>query len=101
MITKDTAAAIWTCYREIEAAEKLLDDMERQRQELGVDEFAPTLRDAFGRLRHLQLGVPSGDNCHRLFDVSPCLARSVIQQHINNKRAEMDMLNVLARRELG
>ena len=103
MITKDTCAAIWNAYREIEAGEKLLADMQAERDKpFGEeDRHAPTLKDAFGRARHLQLGIPSGGNGHRLFDVSPALAESVIRVHIENKRAELVEANERARIEIG
>ena len=53
MITRDTAADIWNAYREIEVGEKLLADMKSQREMMHVDKHAPTLRDAFGRVRQL------------------------------------------------
>lgn len=101
MITKETAALIWSAYREIDAAEKLLADMARERERAQADPHAATLKDAFGRLRQLQLGIPSGENAHRLYDVSPVLADSVIRAHIQNKRAELAEANERARIELG
>lgn len=101
MISKETSAAIWTAYREIEAGEKLLADMKNERERIQADKYAPTLRDAFGRVRQLQLGIPSGENSHRLFDVSPVLAESVIRAHIENKRGELAEANERARIELG
>lgn len=100
MITKETCAAIWHAHREIEASEKLLEDMKRERERMQADKNAPTLKDAFGRARQLQLGIPSGENSHRLFDVSPMLAESVIRAHIENKRAELAEANEIARIEL-
>ncbi len=100
MITKETAAMIWTAYREIDVAEKLLSDMQEVRARERVDAHAPTLRDAFGRKQQLQLGIPSGENGHRIFDVSPVLAESVIRAHIENKRAELHEGNERARIEL-
>lgn len=100
MITSETAAMIWQAYREIASGEKLLADLQTERARLG-DRHAPTLCDAFGRARHLQLGVPCGENAHRLFDVSPALAESVIRAHIENKRAELREANERARIELG
>jgi len=100
MVTKETAAMIWSAYREIESGEKLLADMEKERKSVQADQHAPTLRDAFGRVRQLQLGIPSGENAHRLFDVSPVLAESVIRAHIENKRAELQQANERARIEL-
>lgn len=100
MITRDTAAMIWNAYREISAAEKLLSDMKEVRDREHLDPRAATLRDAFGRVQQLQLGIPSGDNSHRIFDVSPVLAESVIRAHIENKRAELCEANERARIEL-
>ena len=103
MITQETCAAIYSAHREIIAGEKLLEDMKKERERLGsdADKYAPTLRDHFGRVRQLQLGIPSGENAHRLFDVSPVLAESVIRAHIENKRAELVEANERARIELG
>lgn len=100
MITQETAALIYAAYREIEAGEKLLSDMKEIRQREGLDKTAPTIRDAFGRPRQLQLGIPSGDNSHRILDVSPVLAESVIRAHIENKRAELATVQERARIEL-
>lgn len=101
MIRRETCAAIWNAYREIEAGEKLLEDMKKARERADADKYAPTLRDAFGRVRQLQLGVPSGENSHQLLDVSPVLAESVIRQHIENKKRELIEANECARIELG
>lgn len=100
MINQKTAERIWHCYREIEAGEKLLFDMKTEREERYVDKMAPTLRDAFGRRQDLQLGIPSGENGHRLFSVSPLLADSVIRAHIAAKQAELVEANEQARIEL-
>jgi hypothetical protein len=101
MITEKTAADIWNAYREIHAGEKLLSDMTKERERTEIDKHAPTLRDAFGRVRQLQLGIPSGENGHRLLDVSPVLAESMIRAHIANKKAELAEANECARVELG
>lgn len=103
MITQETCAAIYSAHREILAGEKLLEDMQKERERIGFDgdKHAPTLKDHFGRVRQLQLGIPSGENAHRLFDVSPKLAESVIRAHIENKRAELVEANERARIELG
>jgi hypothetical protein len=101
MITQETCAAIYAAHREIIAGEKLLEDMKEQRERMQADKYAPTLKDAFGRVRQLQLGIPSGENAHRIFDVSPVLAESVIRAHIENKRAELVEANERARIELG
>lgn len=100
MITQETAGKIWTCYREIEASKKLLTDLTKDDERTREDKDLPTLRDAFGRRRHLQLGVPSGENAHRLFDVRPDLALCVIRAHIAEQEAEMVRLNEAARIEV-
>ena len=101
MITPETCAAIYAAHREILAGEKLLEDMKAERARTHEDKYAATLRDYFGRVRQLSLGIPSGENAHRLFDVSPLLAESVIRAHIENKRAELVEANERARIELG
>lgn len=83
MITKDTATKIALAYREVETAETLLNKIN---EEMAFGR-APDLRDAFGRQRGLQLGVPSGDNSQRLFDVPWSLARPIIETHIATQRA--------------
>jgi len=102
MITQQTCAAIWSAYREIDAAEKLLADMKTEREKPFAerDRHAPTLKDAFGQKRHLQLGIPSGENSHRIYDAAPELAESVIRAHIAKKKAELTEANERARIEL-
>ena len=105
MISNETIERIWHCKREIEAGTKLLVDMAevRKQEEDRMNRLAktePTLKDAFGRRRQLQLGIPSGENGHRLFDVSPQLAESVIKVHIANKTAELAEATEQARIEL-
>jgi hypothetical protein len=97
MITQETAGRIWNCYHEIEVGLKLLNEM-TDALERGDD---PNPRDSFGRRRQLTLGVPSGENCHRLLDVAPRLAVSVINAHVAEKRRELAEANELARIELG
>ena len=100
MIEQQTAADIWNCYREIEAGEKLLADMEERKKEYPDDKHAQCLKDVFGRRRNLRLGIPSGEHSHTLIDVSPELAFSVIKSHIATKKAELVEINERARIEL-
>lgn len=105
MLSDETLERIWHCKREIKAGEKLLEDMEivRKHEEERMNKLSatePTLNDAFGRRQHLQLGIPSGENGHRLFQVSPKLAESVIRAHIANKQAELIEATERARIEL-
>ncbi len=101
MISQETAARIWQAYREISTAEKLLNDMKEIRERERIDVHSPTIRDAFGFRRQLQLGIPSGENAPRLFDVNPHLAASVIRAPIERKTAELAEANEQARIELG
>jgi hypothetical protein len=96
LITVETASRIWGCHREIEAGQKLLAEI-TDALKRGAD---PTPLDPFGRRGTYQLGIPSGDNGHRLFGVSPSLARYIIESHIANKRSELAEACVVARMEL-
>lgn len=97
MIGFETARAIAIAYREVEVAEKLLAEI----SEAIGRHTAPDIRDAFGRLQGgLQLGVPSGDNGHRLFNVPWELARPVIETHIAQQKAVIAALSEKARIEL-
>jgi len=100
MIKQETAAKIWDAYREIEIAKGLLSELEEIKKQSQPEKNAPTLKDAFGRIRHFQMGIPTGDNSHRLFQVSPYLAESVIRAHIENKKSELAEANEQARIEL-
>lgn len=96
-ISADTATDIALAYREIQTAEKLLADIVHAHE----NREQPDIRDAFGRLQGgLQLGVPSGNQGHRLFDVPWNLARPIIEAHIASKRAILSALNEKARIEL-
>lgn len=96
-ISKQTAMDIALAYREIEAAEELLakitEELQRGR--------SPDIRDAFGRpARGLQLGVPSGESAHRLFDVPWELAKPIIEAHLAGKRAAIEALTHKAQSEI-
>ncbi len=97
LISKETCERIWCCYREIESGKKLLGTM----TEALARGDEPTLKDAFGRQRQLQLGIPSGESGHRLYDVPPQLATSVIRAHIAEKERALVEFNEQARIELG
>jgi hypothetical protein len=90
MIGKETATDIAMAYREVETAEKLLAEI---RDTISRRE-APDIRDAFGRRQDgLTLGVPSGNNGHRLFNVPFPLAAPIIEAHIAQQRAVIAALS--------
>ena len=99
MITQETAEMIYGAYREIFMAKKILEDFQKGEDFL-IDKTLPRLKDAFGRKRHLQLGIPSGENAYTLYRVSPTLAISIIKAHIAHKEAELKELNEQAKIEL-
>jgi len=101
LIEQKTAANIWQCYREIETAESLLTEIEEALKENRGEKHAPIIQDAFGRKRNLQLGIPCGENSHRLYSVAPQLALSVIKAHIAGQRALLVEFNEAAKIELG
>lgn len=101
MISQGTVERIWKCQREIIVGGELLSIVEKQVEEMKRDGKAERIRDAFGRERNLTLGIPSGENGHKLLDVSPVLAISIIRAHIANKEAELVTANEQARIELG
>ena len=97
-ISLETALGIATAYREIEVAEKLLADI----NETIARREPPDIRDAFGRrVGGLELGVPSGDNGRRLFNVPWELARPIIETHIAQRKSVIAALSEKARIELG
>lgn len=95
MISKQTAFDLWVAYDEIAKGEKLLSQMQEQ---LSRGETVD-LRDSFGRSRGLQLGIPSGESGHRLFDVHPTLAIEVIRAHVAQKKIELTIINERAKAE--
>lgn len=97
MIEFETARDIAFAYREVEVAEKLLAEI----IEAMGRRTSPDIRDAFGRyVGGLELGVPSGDNGRRLFNVPWGLARPVIEAHIAQQKAIITALSEKARLEL-
>lgn len=97
-ISKQTAMDIALAYREVEAAEGLLKDVRDALDRVGR---GGDIRDAFGRVQHgLQLGVPSGDNSHRLFNVPFALAAPVIEAHIAAQRGLIAALTEKAKIEM-
>ena len=97
MISRATAFEICMAYDEIAKGKDLLAKI----KSLKDDGEAPMIADAFGRHQNMQLGIPSGEGRHRLLDVAPELAQTVIGAHIANKRAVLAALNEKAKSECG
>ncbi len=97
MITQQTATDIAVLYRDIEAAEELLAQVNA-----AIDKMHQVdIRDVFGRRQYrLQLGIPSGDNGHRILHVPYELAVPVIEATIASHRAALKALETKARAEL-
>lgn len=96
MISKETAAKIWGCYDQIEKAKGLITSMKKALEESG----APDIPNAFGERRGLQLGVPSGNSGHTIFNVSPELSIQVIESHIESHESKLNELRAIALIEL-
>ena len=88
MITKELAMSIWRCYQEIESAQKLHEECKEMIDKVHPDHW----RDSFGRERGLEMGVPSGDNSRRIFQVNPTAALLVLTDHIHRKTIELENL---------
>lgn len=96
-ITAQTAIDIALAHREVETAEKLLAEI---RVTMARHE-EPDIRDAFGRRQcGLQLGIPTGSNGQRLFNVEWALCLPIIEAHIAKQRALIGLLSEKARGEL-
>lgn len=96
MIQQKTAAAIYQAHREIEAGQQLLTDLAAEKERCKFSEMEPRIEDVFGRRRRFQLGIPTGNDSHRLLSVSAALAESVIRAHIAETEAELAKLNEIA-----
>ncbi len=98
MITKETISELGRVYRDIEAAEGLLAEVDEQlaKQEERID-FHGNVQ---GPYRRCQLGWPSSDSSYRLFNVEPKIARAVIVAHLADQRAKLEKLNEVARIEV-
>lgn len=94
MISKETAQKIWSAYNEIEKAEILKQDIEKELlNDLSKASENYRLTNIFGESHRCQFGVPSGKDSYRLFYVNSSLALSIIEQHIfdmKKKLAELE-----------
>jgi hypothetical protein len=98
MITKETCVQIWNAHREIENCHKILSDLAETLKK--DSKKNPTLYNAFGDRVGLQLGVPSGDSSHRIFNVSADLSVAIIEEHIKSQQNRLIELKAIAKLEL-
>jgi hypothetical protein len=99
-LTNETIETIYHCRREIETAQKLLDELKKEEKRDPYDRREPTLKDSWGHRRNLQLGIPSSDTGRTLYSVPWTLAKYVIEAHIAAKQKELAEAHVRARMEL-
>jgi hypothetical protein len=96
-ISEETARKIDIAYREVEVGEKLLSEINQALSQRMI----PDIRDDFGRQSPcLQLGIPSGNNSHRLFNVEWSLSIPIIEAHVAKQRAIIAALSEKARTEI-
>lgn len=99
MITKETVYEIGRVYREIEAGEKLLaqvdEELAKEKESIG---FHGEIRST---ARNCQLGWPMRDHDgYQLYNVEPKIARSVIVAHLADQKAKLEKLSEVARLEV-
>lgn len=100
IITLGTSIAIARCHQEIDASRKLLEEL--RGKGIGGDGDVPDLRDAFGRLRTMTLGVPFGERSggREIKYIDPGLATAIITAHIQSVQGKLAGFCELARFEL-
>ncbi len=96
-ISQETAAQIWNAHREINAAHKLLENLESALKE-GRD---PTPLKQFGNgRRKYELSVPMDEQSSRLLDVDVSLVPHIVTAQIAKKRQVLAEACIKARMEL-
>ncbi len=96
MISKETARKIFNCHGEIEKSNGLISAMKEAIKEEGTTD----LKDNFGDRRGLQLGIPSGQSGHTLYNVPVEISIKVIEAHIEQKERQLKELMAIATIEL-
>lgn len=97
MITRETANAISRTYREIEAAEKLLLEVDKEIAKGNALDFHGEERSL---ARNLQLGWPMMSNGgYQCYQVEANIGRSILVAHISDQKSKLVKLNELAKLE--
>lgn len=112
MITKETARLIYNCYSQMEAIDNLKKEMlnevhriqeKRKEAKKSFEEPIPEKDGNFGRFgRGCQLGVPDGSSFSsmRIFNISPELAISVMDEQKEVLIRKMRDLEAIANLEM-
>ncbi len=99
VISNELAIAIAHAHREIKAGQDLLADIEKAIASSTIDQ--KDIRDVFGRrVGNLELGVRSGSDSQRIFQVPFNLAKPVINAHIAAQQAQLEALSLQAVEEM-
>lgn len=110
MITKDTARDIYNCYSQLDAIDKLKEEMlgEIKRIRKQHEDFTkkgtpiPETDNSFGRFgRGCQLGIPDGTGTSmRLYNISPELAISIIDEQKEVLKRKLMELEAIVKLEM-
>lgn len=96
MITKETCVKIWNCWNEIDNANELISSLNKGIKETNT----PTIHNAFGERVGLQLGIPSGSDSRRLYNVPLELSIKIILAHIEEQKRKLRELEAICLIEL-
>jgi len=99
MITKETCVKIWNCWQQIDNSETLLKNM-AEKLIKDKEKTPPTLHNAFGENVGLQLGIPSGNETYRLYNINLELSTKVIETHIEEQKRKLKELEAICKIEL-
>ena len=95
ILSRETASQVFAAHHDLEVGRKLLTDLDDViRQERG-----PAPWDTHTTHKRYTLGVPSGHG-ERILDLSPRLARAIIEAHIADKERQLIEVSLRAKLEL-
>lgn len=99
-ISMDTLERIYRAKRDIDAANSLIKLIDEHVAERKRDTSSRWIKDAFGRERQMELGVPMESGSLRCYSVAPELASVVLRAHVARQEALLAEANECARVEL-
>jgi len=107
MISKETARKIYNCYQQIETIEKTKSDMLKEIERIREKESKnqdPIPENDFGRYgKGLQMGIPDRDSSFssmRIYNISPELGISVMDEQMKKLNKDLRELETIARLEM-